>query len=72
MPVQAQTREIDAPRARAEAGDAEAGDAEAGDAEAGDAEAQHTLGSRYFNDADSAEEVRWLRLAAVERRVDTN
>ena len=55
VPVQAQTPEIDALRARSEAGDAEA---------------QHTLGIRYFNDADSAEAVRWLRLATEQGHAD--
>ena len=50
-----QTPEIDALRARSEAGDAEA---------------QHTLGIRYFNDADSAEAVRWLRVATEQGHAD--
>jgi len=49
LSVQAQTPAIEALRARAEAGNAEA---------------QYTLVIRCFEDADNAEAVRWLRLAA--------
>jgi len=58
-PVQAQTSEIDALRVRAEAGDAEA---------------QYNLGFMYHNGGlgvpqDSAEAVRWYRLAADQGHV---
>ena len=59
VPVQAQTPEIDALRARAEQGDASA---------------QFNLGSRYDNGLgvpqDDAEAVRWYRLAADQGQVD--
>ena len=59
VPVQAQTPEIDALRARAEAGDAEA---------------QYDLGNMYaFGRGvtrDDAEAVRWLRLATEQGHAD--
>ena len=55
VPVQAQTPETDALRARAEAGDAEA---------------QVSLGFMYLGAQDDAEAVRWYRLAADQGHAD--